>query len=115
MNQNNIFSLPAAATDLVPFRRVKMTSTGVNYAGATDAAIGTLLPGDPGDETQAAIQGSECGLHFATVGSATAIAVGDEIEGAASGKVVKKASGTAIGVATEASTASDDVIRVRYY
>lgn len=114
-NTSPVFSVAASATDLVPFRRVKMTSTGAAYAGAAEVAVGTLLPGDPGDETQSAVQGLEFGVHFATMGDGTNIAIGDEIEASANGKVIKLGSGPAIGVALEAGTDEDDVIRVRYY
>lgn len=114
MNTQPVFSVPASATDLVPFRRMKMTATGAAYAGAADIAIGTLLPGDPGHESQAAIQDLFTGLHFATIGNATAVAVGDALEAAANGKLVKKTTGDTVAFALEAASAADDVIRVKY-
>jgi len=114
-NTSPIFSVAASAADLQPFRRVKMTSTGAAYAGVGDVAIGTNLPGDPGDETQSAVQALEFGIHFATAGNGTDIAFGDEIEAFAGGKVVKRTTGAAIGVALEGCSDADDVIRVRYY
>lgn len=114
-NSSPIFSFAAAADDLVPFRRVKITSTGAAYAGVADVAVGTLLPGDPGGDTTAAIQGHEFGIHFATMADGTNIAIGDEIEAAANGKIAKLSTGAAIGVALEAGTDTDDMIRVRYY
>jgi hypothetical protein len=114
-NTSPVFSVPASATDLVPFRRAKVTATGAAYAGADEAAVGTLLPGDPGDDLYSAIQDLTFGVHFAVMGSDTNIAVGDEIEAAADGKIVKLAAGPAIGVALEAGTDEDDMIRVKYY
>jgi hypothetical protein len=114
-NSSPIFSVPASADDLVPFRRVKIGSTGAAYAGVLDRAAGTLLPGDPGDDTVSAVQGLEFGIHFATIGNGTDIAVGDELQAAADGKLVKRTTGPAVAVALEACTEEDDQIRVRYY
>jgi hypothetical protein len=114
-NTSPVFSVPAAATDLKPFRRVKLTAAGAAYAGPGDTAVGTLLPGDPGDDLQAAVQDLTFGVHFAVAGSGTDIAVGDEVEAAAAGKVVKLAGGVAVGVALEACGDEDDMIRVKYY
>lgn len=114
-NTSPVFSVPASATDLAPYRLVKLGATGAAYAAPGDSPVGTLLPGDPGDELYSAIHGLEFGVHFATMGSNTDIAVGDEVQLAADGKVVKLASGPALGVALEAGSDTDDVIRVRYY
>ena len=114
MNQSIIFSLPAAAADITPFARVKMTSTGVALAGAADVAIGTFLPADPGMDREAAIQPFGIGLHFAIIGNGTDVAVGDELQPAAGGKLVKKTTGPTVAVACEACTDENDVIRVRY-
>jgi hypothetical protein len=113
MNHNAIFSIPASVTTLVPFRRVKMTATGAAYCAATEHCIGTLLPGDPGDTLQAAVQGAEHGLHFATVGNTTPVLVGDRLAGFADGKVIKWTTGTVVAFALEAAGGLDDVIRVR--
>ena len=113
MNCNPVFSIAASAV-LAPFRRVKMGANGVEYAGAADAHIGTTLPGDLNRE-QAAVQSKAVGIHNATTADATAIAVGDEIEGAADGKVVKKDENPAIGVALEAVAEADAEVRVVYY
>ena len=118
-NTSPIFSIPAAAVGTPTFIRIKMTSTGGVAAGlsATDTAIGTTVSGayDPGGDTILALQDIKFGIHFATTGSATAIAVGDEIEAFTSGKVIKKNALAAVGVALEASAAADNVIRVKYY
>lgn len=114
MNVNPVFSVPASATDLKPFRRVKITSSGAAYAGADDAAVGTLLPGDPGNADHAAVQDLTLGLHFATIGNGTDVAVGDLLQPAADGKLVKQTTGKAVAVALEACTDADDQIRVKY-
>jgi hypothetical protein len=114
MNRNTVWSFPASATDLKPFRRVKAGSTGIAYAGATDVALGTLLPGDPGNEDNSAVLDLTTGLHFATIGNSTDVAVGDLLQPAADGKLVKQTTGPAVAVALEACTDTDDQIRVKY-
>lgn len=113
MNTNPVFSISSNG-ELEPFRRVKLGASGVEYAGATDAHIGTTLAGDL-NRGQAAVQSKSVGIHNATTSSATAIAAGDEIEGGADGKVKKLSTGTAIGVAVEAVAESDAEVRVIYY
>lgn len=113
MNTNPVFSVGSDG-ELDAFRRVKMTASGVAYAGATDAHIGTTLPGDL-NRDQAAVQSKGVGIHVATTSAATAIVAGDELQGAADGKVTKKAAGDAIGVALEGAAAADSEIRVIYY
>lgn len=120
MNQHSIFSLPwADPATAVEFRRVKAVAGGVALAGAADKSIGTSLDGDLNVE-QANIQGKAIGIHYATVGNDTALATGNEIEGAADGKVVKKTTGTAIGVVVDlnpndGAPADGDLVRVVYY
>lgn len=114
-NTSPVFSLPASATDLEPYRRAKVTSTGAAYAGSGESAVGTLLPGDPGDDLYSAVQDLTFGVHFATMGSNTDIAVGDEVQAAADGKIVKLSAGPAVGVALEAGSDDGDIIRVKYY
>lgn len=114
-NSSPIFSFPASATDLEPFRRVKLGSTGAAYAGVQDVAVGTLLAGDPGDDAISAIQGLDFGIHFATIANGTDVAIGDELQAAADGKLAKLTTGPAVAVALEACTDENDVIRVRYY
>ncbi len=113
MNCNPVFSVAASAV-LAPFRRVKMSANGVEYAGAGDAHIGTTLPGDLNRE-QAAVQSKSVGIHNAVTTDATALVPGDEIEGAADGKITKKDAGAAIGVALEAVAEADAEVRVVYY
>lgn len=115
MNTENVISLPTSDAAIPYFRRVKMTATGIALAGAADKAIGTVLPSDPGTRdgaTTAAVQRLANGIHFATTGSATAIAVGAQLEAVADGKLVVKNTGDAVAVALEASAAADNVIRV---
>lgn len=116
-NTSPILSIPAAEVDTPTFRRIKMTADGGALAGVGDVSVGTSISGynDPGGDTSLAIQPPEFGIHFATMGSDTDIAVGDEIEAAADGKIVKLATGPAIGVALEAGSDTGDVIRVKYY
>lgn len=114
MNKNPIWSFPASATDLLPFRRVKAVSGGIAYAGATDTALGTLLPGDPGNEDHSAVMDLTFGLHFAIIGNGTDVAVGDLLQPAADGKLVKQTTGPAVAVALEACADEDDQIRVKY-
>lgn len=114
MNTNPVFSLPSSDEALEPFRRVKMTAAGVAYCAAEDASIGTTLAGDL-NRDQAAIHSKAVGIHNAETSAAGAIAVGDEIQGSADGKITKLAAGTAIGVALEAVAEAGAVIRVVYY
>ena len=112
MNTGTVISLEAVA-DLLPYRAVKMTATGVDYAGAADEAIGFTLPGDL-NRNYPSVQ-----LHGsyieATAGNATAIVRGDLLEGFAGGKYVKRTAGTIIGVAVSASGATDDVFEAIIY
>jgi hypothetical protein len=114
MNQSNIISLPVSAANLEPFRRMTFGPTGLAYAGASDPSIGTFLPADPGMDTTGAIQPRGIGIHFAVIGNSTDIAVGDELQAAADGKLVKKTTGFTEALALEACTDEDDQIRVIY-
>lgn len=114
MNTEVVISLPVSATDLEPYRRVVYGASGLAYAGATDSAIGTLLPADPGGDQAGAVHNRNVGLHFATIGNDTNIAVGDELQGAADGKLVKRTTGPLEAIACEACTDEDDIIRVVY-
>ena len=114
MNQSPIFSVPASVTTLVAFRRAKLIAAGAAYAGAGEQAVGTILPGDPGGQLQSAIQDISCGIHFATIGNATAVAIGDVLESYANGQLVKQTTGSAEAIALETASASGDVIRVKY-
>lgn len=111
MNQSTIISLPVAAANLEPFRRMKFGPNGLEYAGAADPAIGTFLPADPGMDTAGALQPRGIGIHFVTIGNGTDVAVGDRLEAAADGKLIKLATGLAEAVALESCTDADDRIR----
>ena len=107
MNPNNVVSLKADPDAIpAPFTRVKMTAVGVAAAGATDRAIGIVLPGDL-ERNYPAVQLFGAQIE-AIQGNATAIAAGDELEAAADGKMVKKTTGQAIGVALQAGAQADD-------
>lgn len=120
MNPHNIVSLPlAASTTIAAHLRVKVSTGGtVVVAGADNVFIGTTLQDTdssvPGRNV-ADIQRRAAGIHYAVVGSTTAVTSGDQIEGIAGGMINKLASGTAIGQAMEASAAVGDTIRVLFY
>jgi hypothetical protein len=97
---------------------VEFTPTGVKLAtAATDFNLVAGTNHHPVDANKAAavLLRAAFGLHYVTVGSATAIASGDELDLAADGKVVKAAGGTKIGVAREPSGGVDSIIRARLY
>lgn len=119
MNPNPIISLPVkASTALVAHRRVKVgTGAKVEYAGASDTSIGTVLQDCDAtvpDRAQAAVHLRGNGINYVTYGTATALTAGDELVGAANGKVTKGSS-SPIGVALEAATADGDIIRAILY
>lgn len=107
-----------ASTALVAYRRVKFNSTGtIEYAGAADIAIGTLLSDIDADvpaRSAGAVQRFAAGLHYATYDGASSLSVGDELQAAASGKVTKRTTGKRIGIAKESASADGDIIRVIY-
>jgi hypothetical protein len=111
VNQSNIISLPVSAANLEPFRRMKFGAAGLEYAGAADPSIGTFLPADPGMDVVGALQPRGIGIHFVIIGSNTDVAVGDTLEAAADGKLVKLAAGLAEAVALEACSDLNDQIR----
>lgn len=128
MNTNTIITLPVSA-DLSgkEHELVKLTSTGLAIAtDVNDRVIGTLLRGNNArqDGGSAVGMGADVflvgfnGLHFVKVGNATAIALGDELEqDATDGRVVKRTTGEAIGIAAQACPASSDggIIRALLY
>ena len=115
MNHNNVISLPNSGTALTAFTRVKVGAGPVVLpAEAVDLAIATVLH-DTAADGMADLQLIRGTCHYATIGSATAIAAGDELEAAASGRLVKKSGGTAIAVALQAATDTGHIIRVVYY
>jgi hypothetical protein len=117
MNHENIISLPAATgVTIPPFRRLKMTATGVDLAGAADRCIGTSVPGDLNrNQVTVLLHGR---FAEAELGNTTAVVAGDEIAAAANGRVVKRAGeATAVGVAVPGANASQvgDRFDVIYY
>ncbi len=118
MNQNNVISLPANAA-LSAYTLVKVLATGkVDVAGAADKVIGSVLV-DCDPATGKGIADihltNGTGVMYVTVGNATAIAVGDEVEQLASGKIGKFVAGTKVGVALQPATSADTIIRVLTY
>lgn len=115
MNHNNIISLPNSGTALVAFTRVRVGAGPVVLpAEAAETAVATVLQ-DTAPNGMADLQLIRGTCHYATIGSATAISPGDELEAAPSGRLVKKADGAAIAVALQAASAAGHVIRVVYY
>lgn len=121
MNHSNIVNLPLdSATALIKAHlRVKIDSNGeAVLSGADEAFLGTNLQDVTGtvDGTHArnvaAVALKGYGTHYAT--AAGAIALGAEVDAAASGKV-ETTGGAPIGIALEAASADGDVIRVFYY
>lgn len=108
-----------ASTQLVAHRRCGINSDGeLVYASATSTAIGTLMQDVDGDlpsRNRGSLLRPGTASSFATYGSATALAVGDEVQAAANGKIDKLSTGKAIGVALESAAADGDIIRVCYY
>jgi hypothetical protein len=117
LNSYNVIS-ENADVNLPEHVLVEFTATGVKLAtaaSAKDKVAGTnLQPADAGKAASVALR-LAFGLHYVTVGSATAIAAGDELDLAAAGKVVKAAGGTKIGIAREPSAEADSIIRARLY
>ena len=108
MNFNNVVSL-TAAVDLSgkEHTAVKLTASGVNIAGAADRVIGTVIRGAAAGSAVDVFLNSE-GTRFVRIGNATAIAIGDELEQAASGTFVKKTTGTPAAIAIEAAPANSN-------
>jgi hypothetical protein len=119
MNPNETISLQVKdATTVAAYRRLKIgASARVEPAGASDTWIGTNL--QDVDSTVvgrniSSVQLKKNGIHYATYGTSTALSAGDEIVGAAGGKITKGAA-SPIGVALESASADGDIIRVLYY
>lgn len=99
-----------AGGTITQWDRVKLSAGTVVQAGSTDVSIGTAL--------KAASSGESVTVRLAnTVGTITcravsAIAVGDDVYGAAAGEVSNNASDDYIGIALEAATSEDDEIEV---
>lgn len=97
-----------AGADLEAYRRVKLSSGNVVYAGAGESFIGvTTHKAANGTPVSVAFRSADRSYKLVAAGAVTAGAV---IYGAANGKVDDAASGTAQGTALEAATADGDVI-----
>jgi hypothetical protein len=108
MNYNNVVSLPAAVNlGGLEHTAVKLTASGVDIAGAADRVIGTVVRGAAAGRAADVFLKAN-GINFVRVGNATAIAVGDELEQAASGTFVKKTTGAAAALAVEAAPANSN-------
>jgi hypothetical protein len=105
MNVENVISLEAVA-ELLPFRAVKVTSTGIDYAGASDICIGLTLPGDL-NRGYPSVQLFGKFVE-AVLGNGTDVVRGDALEQAADGKLVKHSTGKIVGVAWTGATESGD-------
>jgi hypothetical protein len=105
MNSENVISLEAVGA-LLPFRAVKVTAGGLDYAGAADEVVGFTLPGDL-NRTFPTIQ-----LHGsfieAELGNGTDVVRGDTLEQAANGTYVKRTAGTIVGQAWTGATEAGD-------
>lgn len=115
MSQENVSGIKTfvATTDLVAFRRVKLTAggaTNVEYAGAGEAYIG-YTAGDAKLGTPIGIALKTTGRTFKAV-AAEALAAGASLYGAANGKVQDTLVGSAQATALEAATADGDVIEI---
>jgi hypothetical protein len=107
-NFNNVIS-GIAASDLSGKENfaLKLTATGWDIAGASDRVLGTCERGAVAGAA-VAIYLNKQGPRFIQIGNATAIAIGDELEQAAGGYLVKKNTGAAVAVAIEAAPASSN-------
>ncbi len=109
MSQENMGSKCFTAGEaLEAYRRVKLSSGNVVYAGAGENFIGvTAHKADNGAPVTVNFRSADRSYKMVAAAAVTAGAV---IYGAASGKVDDAASGTAQGTALEAATADGDVI-----
>ena len=91
MNYNNVVSFPAAV-DLSGKEHVsvKLTSIGVDIAGASEVVIGTLIRGAAIGKAVDVFLSKGNGFRFVQVGSTDAIAVGDALKQTAVGTFSKK-------------------------
>jgi hypothetical protein len=118
MNDSFTPSYTASSGAMAAYRRVKLGSDGkITYAGIGEICIGSLLSdidsAVPARDTAGVLRPA-VGLSYAVYDGATALAVGDEIEAAANGKITKRVTGRSIGVAKESASADGDTIRVVY-
>lgn len=104
----NIIKTFTAGEALEAFRRVKLSSGNVVYAGAGEEFIGvTQDKVASGDPVAVALRSASRSYKMTAAAAVTAGAV---IYGAASGKVDDAASGVAQGIALEEATADGDII-----
>jgi hypothetical protein len=105
MNVENVISL-LAVSELLPFRRVKMTAAGLDYCGVGETCVGITLPGDLNRITPTIqLMGR---FVEAVAGNGTDIVAGDDLDAAADGKLVKHVAGAIVGVAVTGCTEADD-------
>ncbi len=97
-----------AGADLEAYRRVKLSSGNVVYAGAGESFIGVTAHKAANGEPVTVIPRSAARTYKLT--AAGAVTSGAVIYGAANGKIDDAASGTAQGTALEAATADGDII-----
>lgn len=110
MNANNVVSLNAATGATLAGKEgalVKMTSSGIDVAGASDTVIGTLVRAPLVGTTNGAcaVMLRLPGLHYVKIGNNTAVEVGDTLAQYADGGVIKTTS-AGIAVAIEAAPGS---------
>lgn len=115
LDSNKLSFQAADSTALAANRRVALNSSGkIDYAGAADRAIGTLLTDIDASivaHRVGAVLQFATGIHWGTYASSTALAVGDELQAAANGKIDKRTTGACVGIAVETAAADGDVIR----
>ena len=99
-----------AGEALATFRRVKISGSTVVYADAGEAAIGTTQVAVASGANIPVRMNYHGGSH--KIVAAGIIAAGASYYAANDGKISASASGSAMGVACEASTAGSDVIEV---
>jgi hypothetical protein len=106
MNFNNVVS-GIAASDLSgqEYKAVKLTSAGIDLAGATDTPIGVLVTGAAAGKAVDVFL-KRGGLHEVVLGSDTAVASGDLLDLHAGGTFVEHANGgTPAAIAWDAAPA----------
>lgn len=109
-NVENVISLEAAIAEPAPYRALKVTANGVNYAGVGDTAIGISLPGDL-NRKWATVQLIG---RFAEgeLGNGTDVVRGDLLEQSADGRFVKHTTGKIAAVAWSGASEAGDRIEM---
>lgn len=105
-NVENVISLEAAIAEPAPYRSLKVTVDGVNYAGVGDTVIGITLPGDL-NRNYPTVQLIG---RFAEgeLGNGTDVVRGDLLEQAANGRFVKHTTGKIAAVAWSGASETGD-------